>query len=76
MKKVLFLSAGSPCRAVVAKAILSKDLKENKEVSFDGAGIDENKKINENAIKILQEEGIDLETLSPKILKRCKRKPL
>lgn len=72
MKKVLFLSAGSPCRAVVAKAILSKDLKENKEVSFDGAGIDENKKINENAIKILQEEGIDLETLSPKILKDVK----
>jgi arsenate reductase len=68
MKKVLFLSAGTPCRAVMAKAILTKDLKEKSEIFFDGAGIENNKEINDNAIKILVEEGIDISSLMPKIL--------
>lgn len=68
MKKVLFLSSGSPCRAVMAKAIMTKDFLENKDVVFDGAGIEENKKINENAMKILQEEGVDITTLIPKTI--------
>ncbi len=68
MKKVLFLSAGTPCRAVMAKAIMTKDFIEQNDIEFDGAGIEDNQEINENAMKILLEEGVDLSTLVPKTL--------
>lgn len=69
MKKILFLSAGTPCRAIVSKAIMEKDLNGKKEiVSFDGAGIKSDANINENALKILQEEKIDISLLQPKTL--------
>lgn len=75
MKRVLFLSAGTPCRAVMAQAIMQKDLKESSDVIFDGAGIEDNSSINENAIKILVEEGIDISKLEPKTLESVKENP-
>ena len=68
MKKVLLLSAGSPCRAIMAEAILKKYIDKNEDIDFVGAGLEKNNTINENAMKILVEEGIDVKTLSPKIL--------
>jgi len=68
MKKVLLLSAGSPCRAIMAEAILTKYVDENLDIDFVGAGLEDNSTINENAIKILIEEGIDVSKLTPRIL--------
>lgn len=67
MKSVLFLSAGSPCRAIMAKSILTKDLEVEKFL-FDGAGLEGDYEVNDNALKIIQEEGIDPQSLEPKIL--------
>jgi arsenate reductase len=68
MKKVLLLSAGSPCRAIMAEAILKKYIDKNEEIDFIGAGLEDNNTINENAMKILKEEGIDVNQLNPKVL--------
>ncbi len=67
MKKVLLLSSGSPCRAVMAEGILRKN--SDKEIEFIGAGLEENEKINQNAIKILNQEGVNIDELSPRTLK-------
>lgn len=68
MKKVLLLSAGSPCRAIMAESILTKYVDKNLNVEFIGAGLEKDTIINENAMKILIEEGIDVSKLRPKIL--------
>lgn len=68
MKTVLLLSAGSPCRAVMAESILNKYVDENESIKFVGAGLEKNHTINQSAIKILLEEGIDIEKLKPRIL--------
>ncbi len=68
MKKVLLLSAGNPCRAIIAASILTKYVDANLDINFVGAGLENNNIINENAMKILIEEGIDISKLSPKIL--------
>ena len=68
MKRVLLLSAGSPCRAIMAESILNKYVDENLNIDFVGVGLEKNSTINENAIKILTEEGIDVTKLTPKIL--------
>lgn len=69
MKKVLLLSAGSPCRAIMAESILTKYIDESLNIDFVGAGLENNDTINENAMKILVEEGIDVSKLTPKTLK-------
>ena len=68
MKRVLLLSAGSPCRAIMAESILNKYVDENLNIDFVGVGLEKNSTINENAIKILTEEGIDVTKLTPKVL--------
>jgi len=68
MKKVLLLSAGSPCRAIIAETILNKYIDKNLGIEFVGAGLEENTKINKNAMKLLVDEGVDIEKLKPKIL--------
>ena len=68
MKKVLLLSSGSPCRAIMAETILKKYVDKNLELDFVGAGIEKDNEINKNAMKILAEEGIEVEKLKPKIL--------
>ena len=68
MKKVLLLSAGSPCRAIMAESILKKYVDESFDIDFVGAGLEGNSTINENAMKILIEEGIDVTKLTPKTL--------
>jgi len=68
MKKVLLLSAGSPCRAIMAESLLKKYVDTNLNIDFVGAGLENNSTINENAMKILIEEGIDVSKLTPKVL--------
>jgi arsenate reductase len=69
MKRVLLLSAGSPCRAVMAEAILKKYIDKKENIDFVGVGIEPKNIINKNIMKILAEEGIDTSKLIPKILK-------
>ena len=69
MKKVLLLSAGSPCRAIIAEHILKKYIDDDLDIFFVSAGIEANNEINPNAIKILIEEGIDVSKLTSKVLK-------
>ncbi len=68
MKNILLLSAGSPCRAIMAETILKKYIDESLGLNFIGAGLENNNVINENAMKILVEEGIDISKLAPKTL--------
>jgi len=68
MKKVLLLSAGIPCRAVIAETILNKYIDKNLGIEFIGAGLETNTKMNKNAIRLLESEGVDIENLKPKIL--------
>ena len=68
MKRVLLLSAGSPCRAIMAEAILKKYTNEVDDIEFIGAGLERNEHINESAIEVLKEEGIDISNLTPKVL--------
>jgi arsenate reductase len=68
MKKVLLLSAGNPCRAIIAETILNKYIDKKLGIDFVGAGLEENTQINKNAMKLLADEGIDIEKLKPKIL--------
>ena len=68
MKRVLLLSAGSPCRAVMAEAILKKYIDKKECIDFIGAGIKSRNIININAMKILAEEGIDTSKLIQKTL--------
>ena len=69
MKRVLLLSAGSPCRAIVAESILKKYIDHSLDIDFVGAGLEVNNEINKNAMKILLEENIDVEKIVPKELK-------
>ena len=68
MKKVLLLSAGSPCRAIMAEAMLKKYVDKNLDIDFVGAGLESSSEMNKSAMKILKEEGIEVEKLKPKIL--------
>lgn len=68
MKRVLLLSAGSPCRAIMAESILKKYTDKNHQIEFIGAGLEENENINKSAIKILEEEGVDISKLKPRTL--------
>jgi len=68
MKKILLLSAGSPCRAIMAESILKKHVDKDLELEFVGAGLEANNIINENAMKVLIKEGVDVTKLSPRIL--------
>ncbi len=68
MKKVLLLSAGSPCRAILAESLLKKYIDKNLNIDFVGVGLESNSIINENAMKILLDEGIDVSQLKPKVL--------
>jgi len=47
MKKVLLLSAGSPCRAIMAESILTKYVDESL-IDFVGAGLENNSTVNED----------------------------
>lgn len=62
------LSAGSPCRAVVAETILNNYTDKTLSVEFIAAGIETADKINQNAMKLLIAEGVDIEKLKPKTL--------
>jgi len=68
MKKVLLLSAGSPCRAIMAESLLKKYVDKILNIDFVGAGLEKNSIIDENAMKILIEEGIDVNKLTPRVL--------
>jgi len=68
MKRVLLLSAGSPCRAIMAEFILNKYVDENLNIDFVGVGLEKSSSVNENAMKILIEEGIDVTKLTPRVL--------
>lgn len=68
MKKVLLLCSGSPCRGMMAEALLTKEIAADKDVLFIGAGMECNSRINEYAMKILEEEGVDISKLQPKVL--------
>ena len=59
MKKVLVLCTGNSCRSQIAEGYLRQYLN-GKAVVFR-AGVN-NHKINENAIKIMKEDGVDIST--------------
>ncbi|MDD3325450.1 MAG: hypothetical protein PHN38_10060 [Sulfurospirillaceae bacterium] len=69
MKKVLLLSAGSPCRAIVCEYLLKKETRDIAGIEFCGAGLEYGKTISKNAEKILTQEGINLEDIQPRYLK-------
>ncbi len=54
MKKVLILCTGNSCRSIIAEALVNRYLKDIKAYS---AGSRPSGKVNENAIKVLKEEG-------------------
>lgn len=68
MKRVLILSAGSPCRAIIAETILNNYIDKNLDIEFIGAGLEAASEINQSAMKLLVLEGVDIEKLEPKIL--------
>ena len=57
MKKVLVLCTGNSCRSQIAEGYLKAFL--NDEAELHSAGV-ENHAINENAIKIMKRDGIDI----------------
>lgn len=68
MKKVLILSAGNPCRAIVAEALTTKYLRQDSGIEVIGAGVSNDGSINAYAMDNLQKEGIDVSTLKPREL--------
>jgi arsenate reductase len=68
MKNVLLLSAGNPCRAIVAEALCNKYIATREPINIIGAGMSDNGTINEYALDILEKEGIDTKKLKPKML--------
>lgn len=68
MKKVLLLSAGNPCRAIVAEALSNKYLSQDSEIEVVGAGVSNDGNINKYAIENLEKEGIDTSSLHPREL--------
>ncbi len=67
MKKILLLSAGSSCRAIIAKSILKKYINKDLGIDFIAVGVERDIDINANAKKILIEEGIDISKLSSEV---------
>ena len=63
MKQVLLLSAGNPCRAIVAEVLSNKYLDAKGSILVTGAGMTNDGSINQSAMKALTEEGIDISTL-------------
>ena len=59
MKKILVLCTGNSCRSQIAEGYLKLYL--NAKAVVFSAGIN-NHKINENAIKIMKEDGVDIST--------------
>ena len=57
MKKVLVLCTGNSCRSQIAEGYLKAFL--NDEAELHSAGV-ENHAINENAIKIMKQDGVDI----------------
>ena len=68
MKKVLLLSAGNPCRAIVSEAIAKKYLPKTSGIEVTSAGISNDGSVNQSAMKALEKEGIDTSLLRKKEL--------
>jgi len=68
MKHVLLLSAGNPCRAIVAEALSNKYITSREPISIIGAGMSNDGTINPYVMKALEEEGVDITTLKPKMM--------
>lgn len=68
MKHVLLLSAGNPCRAIVAEALSNKYITVREPISVTGAGMSNDGTINQYAMKALEEEGVDTKSLKPRML--------
>ncbi|MCK9256936.1 MAG: arsenate reductase ArsC [Sulfurospirillaceae bacterium] len=68
MKRLLLLSSGNPCRAVVAEALCKKYLNDKDGLSIVGAGENRSEKVSESALRMLEDEGIDSSQLEPRTL--------
>ena len=55
MKKVLILCTGNSCRSIIAEALINAELND---VSADSSGVKSSGRVNPNAKKILELEGI------------------
>ncbi len=64
MKKVLFLCTGNSCRSQIAEGFLKQD--SNFEVV--SAGTIPAKQVNPNAVKVMEEIGIDISNHTPKLV--------
>jgi arsenate reductase len=68
MKHVLLLSAGNPCRAIVAEALSNRYITIREPIEVIGAGMSNDGTINPHAMKALEEEGVDTKSLKPRKL--------
>ena len=70
MKRLLLLSSGNPCRAVVAEALCKKYLNDKDGLSIVGAGENRCEYVSESdsALRMLEDEGIDSSQLEPRTL--------
>ena len=75
MKHVLLLSAGNPCRAIVAEALSNKYITNREPISVIGAGVSNDGTINQHAMKALEEEGINTQNLKPRMLEEVMHQP-
>ena len=63
MKRILYVCTGNTCRSPIAQGLTNKYAKENGlDISAVSAGLfpEENASISQNALKVLQAEGIDM----------------
>lgn len=65
MTRILLISAGNPCRAIVAEALANKYLSSTNKVDIIGVGMSNDAKMNPNILKNLKAEGVDLEAITP-----------
>ena len=55
MKKVLILCTGNSCRSIIAEALINADLEG---IDAESSGVKASGKVNPNAKKVLEQEGI------------------
>ncbi|MEA3433063.1 MAG: arsenate reductase ArsC [Campylobacterota bacterium] len=64
-KKVLILCTGNSCRSIIAEALINAELKD---IDAESSGVKASGRVNPNAKKVLQQEGIWRESYHSKTL--------
>lgn len=72
MKRILILSAGTPCRSMMAEGLLKKDIGNSIPVEFIGAGTDKSTQVSEAAMCIIQQHELSIDDLQPRTLEEVR----